>query len=101
AVHARRLEAPRRPPAGVAELVDSFFDRMLWLEPYIAASFLFVAGFSLVLSQKHGKARGARPFVAKIARRALGLWALSVVLFVPQYGLALPDLIVSSGILSA
>ena len=97
AVHARRLESPVHPPAGIAELADRALDGALFIEPYVAASFLFLAGFSLVLSHQ----KNAENFRRKVARRTLVLWALSVAMFVPQYGLTLPDLVLSSGILSA
>jgi uncharacterized membrane protein len=91
-VHARRLQIGRG-----AALAERFLDGCMWIEPYIAASFLFIAGISLVLSRE--KARGG--WFRKILQRALALAVLSVALFVPQYGVELPDLIASSGILSA
>jgi Heparan-alpha-glucosaminide N-acetyltransferase, catalytic len=91
-VHARRLQTARG-----AGLGDRVLDFCMWIEPYIAASFLFIAGASLVLSREKGGER----WLSKIARRTAALFALSAFLFVPQYGLELPDLIVSSGILSA
>lgn len=91
AVHTRRLQ-------GHAEA--SFADRLLrWcldIEPYIAASFLFIAGYSLVLAHEAGALALGRLF-----RRSLVLYALAMLLFVPQYGIAFPDLVSSPGILSA
>ncbi len=97
-VHASRIERVRVPPSGLAELCDRLVWAFRWAEPFIAAAFLFIAGYSLVLSQR-GRAR--RDWVTKILRRTALLYALSVVLFVPQYGISFPDLVLSSGILSA
>lgn len=95
-VHAYRLE-PGRRHVGLAE---RSLAALLWAEPYIAASFLFVVGMSLVLSREH--ARGPRgAWLVRLVRRAAGLYALSMLLFIAHYGFELPDLLVSSGILSA
>lgn len=91
-VHTRRLE--RVPGSGAGERTLAFF---MWSEPYVAASFLFIAGASLALG--HESAGGA--LLRKTLTRALVLYALAVLLFVPQYGLELPDLVASPGILSA
>jgi len=91
-VHVRRLESGTRAGA-----LDSALRLFMWLEPYVAASFLFIAGYSIVLS--HAKA--SEGWLKKLLRRALGLYALAVLLFVPQYGVELPDLLASPGILSA
>jgi hypothetical protein len=91
-VHARRLQET----ATTGWLNDSL-RLFMWLEPYIAASFLFIAGYSLVLS----RARPRPGWLSKLLRRAGALYLLSVALFVPQFGLEWPDLIFSSGILSA
>jgi hypothetical protein len=91
-VHVRRLQSARGTNA-----IDRVWDAFMWLEPYIAASFLFIAGYSLVLSRTRGEAG----WLGHVARRALGLYALAVVLFVPQYGLEWPDILASPGILSA
>jgi uncharacterized membrane protein len=100
-VHASRIEKARVPPAGFAELCDRAISALRWAEPFIAASFLFIAGFSLVLSKARFGDGGTRKWCAKVLGRALGLYLLSVALFVPQYGVGLPDLLVSSGVLSA
>lgn len=91
AVHTRRLQ-----PHAEANLADSVLRWCLDVEPYIAASFLFIAGYSLVLAQRAG-ALDPR----KLLWRAAILYALAVALFVPQYGIAFPDLLFSPGILSA
>ncbi len=95
-VHAYRLE-PGQPLRGIGERTLA---ALLWGEPYIAASFLFVVGMSLVLSREHARASSAK-WLARLARRAAGLLALSMLLFIAHYGFELPDLLVSSGILSA
>jgi len=91
-VHARRLQTPAG--AGVLESSLAFF---MWAEPFIAASFLFIAGAAASLAHE----RAGSALLPTTLRRALSLYALALVLFVPQYGLELPDLLVSPGILSA
>jgi uncharacterized membrane protein len=98
-VHASRIERVRVPPAGFAELCDRVVGAFRWAEPLIAAAFLFIAGYSLVLSHLGSSSR--REWLVKIGRRCALLYALSVALFVPQYGIVSPDLLVSSGVLSA
>jgi predicted acyltransferase len=95
-VHARRLQSAPRSDDGLAEAALRW---LMWSEPFIAASFLFIVGFSLVLSaDRHGTDRG---WHRKVWRRAAKLYVLSLLLFVPQFGLQWPDLALSSGILSA
>lgn len=96
-VHAFRLQAPRSRSSGGA--LEALLELFMWAEPYVAATFLFVAGISLVLSKR--KAKSTAVWLRKLALRALGLYALSVLLFVAQFGVDLPDLLASSGILSA
>jgi uncharacterized membrane protein len=91
-VHANRLQAPRG--VGPVESALAFF---MWTEPYIAASFLFIAGVSLELA----RAQKGRRFLSAALPRAAWLYALAIGLFVPQFGLELPDLLLSPGILSA
>lgn len=93
-VHARRLQAWGTRSEGVG---NAIFDFMLWAEPYIAASFLYLVGFSLVLSQA---ARDRRAFFKRLCFRGAQLYVLSGLLFLPQFGLEWPDLVFSSGILS-
>lgn len=96
AVHAYRLE----PGQAVRGAGERALAALSWAEPYIAASFLFVVGMSLVLSREHTSA-APRRWLVRLGRRALGLYALSLLLFITHYGFELPDLLVSSGILSA
>lgn len=97
AVHARRLQPAATRGAGAG---DRIFDALMWAEPFIAAGFLFVVGTSLVLSRAAWSERPGGSWGRKLSTRAAGLYLLSVALFVPQYGVELPDLIVSPGILS-
>jgi uncharacterized membrane protein len=91
AVHTRRLQ-----PHSETGLADEALRFCLRVEPYIAASFLFIAGHSLVLAR-----RANVLVVEKLLRRALILYGVAMLLFVPQYGVAFPDLVFSPGILSA
>jgi len=97
-VHARRLQ-PNRHWQGSERLAESVLSWLMWGEPFIAASFLFIVGFSLVLSRSRTCDR--RAWLRRLLWRALGLYALAVLLFLPHYGMAFPDLLVSPGILSA
>ncbi len=95
AVHVRRIQLPTsRSGVGSAEAALDFF---MDVEPFITSLFLFVAGYSVVL------AFAARSSPAlwwrKALRRGAQLYALSIGLFVLQYGIGLPDLLLSSGIL--
>jgi len=95
-VHARRLQTTTTPDEGASEAALRLF---MWSEPFIAASFLLIVGFSLVLSAtKHGT---GRHWLRRTWLRAAKLYVLSMLLFVPQFGLEWPDLALSSGILSA
>jgi hypothetical protein len=97
AVHVRRLETAHRPTAGWLSVLDRVFQGLLWAEPFVSAAFVFIAGYSLVLSRAR-TAPGGR-WLTRLAQRALGLYLLSVGLFWMEYGLALPDVWASSGIL--
>ncbi len=95
-VHSRRLQPSlSRTGSGPGEASLEFF---MLIEPYVASTFLFVAGVSLVLSWEN--ARDPSAWLRRMLRRALGLYAISIGLFVLQYGVDLPDLLLSSGILS-
>jgi uncharacterized membrane protein len=98
AVHARRLQpAFTRGPGWL----DRALDALMWAEPLIAAGFLFLVGVSLVLSLESFAGLPRAAWRAKVGKRAALLYALAIALFVPQYGIELPDLIASPGILSA
>ncbi|MCA9632365.1 MAG: DUF1624 domain-containing protein [Myxococcales bacterium] len=105
AVHARRIQTGRgeAPLEGAADASLRFLMRV---EPYIAASFLYLVGYSLVLSWSAAAARTddlallKRRWKARMLRRAGWLYLLSVGLCLPQFGLQWPATFVSSGILS-
>lgn len=96
-VHARRLQ-PTRDFVGVEAVAATALDSIFWAEPFIAASFLAIAGTSLVLARRRMPARGR--WWRRLALRSAALYLLAVALFVPQFGVALPDLALSPGILS-
>ncbi len=96
-VHARRLQ-PSRAFSGVDALAAAALDGLFWAEPFIAASFLAIAGTSLVLARDRVPTRAR--WWRRIVVRAAMLYLLAVALFVPQFGVALPDLALSPGILS-
>ena len=97
-VHARRLE-PRGSWEGAQRGAETVLSWLMWSEPFIAASFLFIVGFSLVLSRE--RTRDSDRWRWRLLWRALGLYGLAMLLFLPHYGFALPDLLFSPGILSA
>jgi hypothetical protein len=97
-VHARRLQ-PSRAWEGSERIAEAGLSWLMWSEPYIAASFLFIVGFSLVLSRERTEDRHG--WLRRLLLRALGLYGLAALLFLPHYGLAFPDLLLSPGILSA
>ncbi len=97
-VHAWRIEVAavrHNPTPGLAE---ASLRAMLWAEPFIAASFLFLAGVSLVLVRRR---REGKDWVRWLGVRAAVLYILAVALFVLQYGVQHPDVWASPGILSA
>ncbi len=96
-VHARRLQ-PSRSFSGVDGLAATALDGLYWAEPFIAASFLAIAGTSLVLAR--GRVPARVRWWRRIVVRAAALYLLAVALFVSQFGVALPDLALSPGILS-
>lgn len=96
-VHARRLRAPRAA-TGVDALAAIALDGFGWAEPFIAASFLAIAGTSLVFARRRAPERSR--WWRRLGVRAAALYLLAVALFVPQFGVALPDLLLSPGILS-
>ena len=93
--------------AHAARLIP-FSDRPLWArdvllyEPVIPSLFLLLVGLSLALSLRAARAadRSGGAWYARQARRAVGLWAISVLFFVAEYGVRLPDALLSGGILA-
>lgn len=70
----------------------------LLIEPIISAMFLFIAGFSLVLSQQKQKKNNST-WLWRLGNRMLTLYAISVIFYVADRGFQLPDLLISSGVL--
>ncbi|MGE3672237.1 MAG: heparan-alpha-glucosaminide N-acetyltransferase domain-containing protein, partial [Polyangiaceae bacterium] len=107
AVHARRIQAGHGDGA-LERAADVALRFLMRIEPYIAASFLYLVGFSLLLSWSASASRVseaerpelARRWRARMFKRAAWLYALSVGLCLPQFGLQWPATFVSSGILS-
>ncbi len=100
AVHTRRIAAP--PSAAMGGLERALDTLLVWLmraEPYIAASFVFLVGFSLVLARRAAKVSDTN-FLRRALRRAGWLYLLSVGLFLLQFGWQWPDALTSSGVLS-
>lgn len=75
---------------------------VLLYEPVIPSLFLLLVGVSLSRSSAAALARGETPraWFARQARRAAGLWAISVVFFVAEYGIRLPDALLTGGVLA-
>jgi hypothetical protein len=77
---------------------------VLVFEPVIPSLFLLLVGWSLsrsfarTRSLEGGEATGR--WFARQARRAAGLWAVSALFFVAEYGLRLPDALLTGGILA-
>lgn len=97
-VHSRRLQ-PSGPFPGLQGLAGAALDALLWAEPFIAASFLTIAGTSLV--HAHHRSRDPARWIRRLGWRAGGLYLLAIALFIPQFGVVFPDLLASPGILSA
>jgi len=104
AAHAARLTEPAHSTARVELFARSALGAVSWAEPYVSASFVFLVGYSMVLSRKRfetqQKARPHSTWLTKLLVRAVFLYGLSVMLFVAHYGYELPDVFVSPGILS-
>ncbi len=85
--------------AGKAFLDDErHFGLGWWIyvpEPVIPATFLALSGYAVALAN----ARGLLSW-RTVGRRALELWAIAAALFLVGYGVRLPDLVTSPGILA-
>lgn len=95
--HAARVQHPL-PPASDATPFDWPFLASLIIEPIISALFLFIAGFSLVLSLQGTRETPAQ-WLRRLGGRMLTLYAISVLFFLADRGAQWPDLLVSSGVL--
>jgi len=96
-VHARRLQTG--VSAHDSGWLEAGLRALMWAEPFIAASFLFIVGFSLVLARR--RYAGGVAWRRRLLRRAATLYALAILLFLPQYGWQWPDALASPGVLSA
>lgn len=87
---------------------QSFWDQCLLffiqIEPIISAQFLFISGFSLTLSLSkvltHTPIISKRQWLFSLPPKLILLYLVSVVFFIGDNGIQLPDLFISSGILS-
>lgn len=81
---------------------ESVFDRaivfFLEIEPLISGMFLFLVGFSLILSLK--SAASPSDWSRKAFGRVWKYYLMSLALFFVEYGIQIPDFFFSSGILS-
>lgn len=93
--HAARVQQPLRPDS----LLDGPLLAVLRIEPIISALFLFIAGFSLVLSRERSR-ETPRQWLQRTGSRMGTLYALSVLFFLADRGVQWPDLLVSSGVLA-
>jgi len=66
---------------------------------YVAASFLFLAGYSLVLA-RNSSTQSNFCFFLGILRRSGWLYLIAILMFIAEHGTDLPDLAASPGILS-
>jgi hypothetical protein len=75
---------------------------VLLFEPLIPSLFLLLVGLSLSRSFEAARMRGeaSRAWYTRQARRAAGLWAISVLFFVAEYGVRIPDALLGGGILA-
>lgn len=81
-----------------AGIVDQWILFVLKIEPMISAMFLFIAGFSLVLSHSQKK-ESAPQWLARQTKRAVQLYLIAIVFYLGDQGLQWPDTLVSPGIL--
>lgn len=87
---------------------QSFWDQSLLffiqIEPIISAQFLFISGFSLTLSLskalKSTSTINKQQWLFSLPPKLILLYIVSVLFFIGDNGIQLPDLFVSSGILS-
>jgi hypothetical protein len=82
------------------EEIKGPIDFLFSIVPFDAALFLFLAGFSLALSAKKHEEAAPFQFQNKKLKRGFLLILASTLLFFLQFGIQLPDLLFSSGILN-
>ncbi len=95
--HAARVQHPL-PPLSAAGPFDWPFAGSLVIEPIISALFLFIAGFSLVLSLGATREMPGQ-WLRRLGSRMATLYGISVLFFLADRGVQWPDLLVSSGVL--
>ena len=99
--HAARTQANmpalQAHPAS-AGTFDWPFVGTLIIEPIVSAMFLFIAGFSLVLSRTHSR-ESVRQWRQRLGRRMATLYGISVLFALAEQGVQLPGILVSSGVL--
>ncbi|MEZ4225991.1 MAG: heparan-alpha-glucosaminide N-acetyltransferase domain-containing protein [Polyangiaceae bacterium] len=93
AVHVRRLQSPTT----TATVIDRGLQWLMWAEPYITSLFVYMAGYSVVLATR-SLPDGAK-LLRRVSRRAVELVLISIGLYVMQFGIGWPDIVLSSGIL--
>ena len=71
----------------------------LIIEPIISAMFLFIAGFSLVLSRQ-GSRETSGEWLKRLGRRMGTLYGISVLFALGDQGVQWPGILVSSGVLA-
>lgn len=74
------------------------FVAALIIEPIISALFLFIAGFSLVLSRQHSREAPSQ-WLQRLGRRMGTLYGISVLFALADQGVQWPGVLVSSGVL--
>lgn len=90
--------ADLRADPAQAGLFDWLFVGTLQIEPIISALFLFIAGFSLVLSLQQSR-ESAAVWLTRLGRRMATLYGISVLFALAEQGVQWPATLVSSGVL--
>lgn len=91
--HAYRLYLGGNPSINLEDPLYRMLNFFALIEPYTSASFLFLVGISVSLTQE-------RKNLKSYFNRALQLYIISFFLFIFEKGWQFPTIIVSSGILS-
>ena len=84
---------------GTATFWDQCLLFFIHIEPIISAQFLFISGFSLTLSL-YRSSLSKQEWLLQLPSKLVLLYLISVLFFIGDNGIQLPDLFVSSGILS-
>jgi hypothetical protein len=100
--HSSRLQTNLTEITMMPAKAGIFDHVILWVlkfEPIISAMFLFIAGFSLVLSHTQS-AEPPKQWLLRQIKRAGQLYLIAVVFYLGDLGIQMPDTLVSPGILS-